>query len=439
MLISFEPKNFLSFGFDNTSFTMATGKARGKREHVIVDKKIQLLRFASLYGSNSSGKSNFVKAIKFAQNIILEGIKNDFKITQYYNRSHEENAKKTTEFKFQFLIHKKIYTYEIGMLLNSRQFVFEKLACNDKSVFSRDLQNQAYDINITCKNPEKKAKVNMFFDTIKNLDDVLFLKDMNLNKASLYDEQDEISIFNDLYNVFKQSLKIVTPTTRVSNEKILFTEEKKVEKVLQQFGFDITQLIYKEDTRENVFRGFPQELIDELMNQINQQLVEEDLADVVLHGPNGIVKISCENGELKLSSLHCKHGNNVAFAISEESDGLRRLLDLIGIILDPQENDIYIVDELDRSFNAILSRNFINYYLNKTLPRTAQLIITTHETRLLDLNMLRKDEIWLFDRNQGNTEIVALTDFPGNIRSDVKLDAAYMDGRYGGIPKPFKG
>lgn len=439
MLKSVEFKNFLSFGFEETDFTMEIGKARGKRNHVIQDKKLNLLRFAAIYGANSSGKSNFVQAVDFARSLIIYGIGDNRSISQYYNRTSEVNRDKNTEFGFEFKLNNKIYTYCFSISLKNRKFVSEVLECDGKVIFCRDIPNQSYCINIKCKDNDKTNKTHMYFDTVKSLDDVLFLKEMNFNKGDIYDVYDEINVFNEIFMVFKKSIKIVTPETRVSDMNILFTKENKVEELLQDFGFDITHFSYKEDSVDNVFRGVPQEIIDDIMKKINENLSEdEDSSEAVLHSPDGIVKFKFEEEKLKILTLRCRHGEYGEFSLAEESDGLRRLLDLIDIILNPKEGDIYIVDEIDRSLNSLLTKAFINYYLNETSEQKVQLIITTHEILLLDLNMLRKDEIWLFDKVKGITQITALTDYQG-IRADVKLDTIYKDGKLGGVPKLKRG
>lgn len=439
MLISFESENFLSFGFKDNELKMTTGKARGKRNHIIIDKKINLLRFAAIYGSNSSGKSNFVKAIDFAKTIILDGIDDDRTSARYYNRTDQKNKYKDTKFKFKFKVNKKVYTYSFGISLKNRIFTFEQLLCEEKIVFNRNLSTNEFEINIKCKDIEKTKKAELYFDTVKKIDKVLFLKDMNLNKGSIYEEKDEINILNDIYNIFDKSINIVTPDTRVGSGDILFTGLNKVEDTLALFGFDITEFSYVDEVAENIFGGIPKEIVQDIMKQINKNLSESNGQDVaILNSSNGPIKITYEDDGLKFKTFRCVHGDNGDFSLSEESDGLIRLFELIDIILNPNAGDIYIVDEIDRSLNSLLTKAFIEYYLDITEEQNTQLIITTHETRLLDLKILRKDEVWMFDKKDGNTKITALTDYVGIVRSDVKLDVAYMEGRYGGIPKISK-
>lgn len=419
---------------------METGKARGKRNHVIQNKKINLLRFAAIYGANSAGKTNLVKAISFARALVTGRVSGSSISREYYNRTKVENKEKPTQFKFEFLIQNKIYEYAFSILLKERKFLSESLLCNEKLIFFRDLEKKEFSLDIKLKDLDKRKKINLFFETVCEIDTVLFLQDMNTNKGTLYETEDEASIFKTIYDVFNKSIETISPNTKVSSHNILFEKERNVEKLLEQFGFDITNIEYKEDVPENIFRGVPQELVEDILKDIDEKFSDDaECLEIMLHGPRTIVKIEKEDDKFKYSSLIFRHGNYGEFTLTEESDGFQRIIQLIEILLNPQKGKIYIIDELDRSLNAHLSKAFIDFFLNEAEEQNVQLIITTHETRLLDLNLLRKDEIWMFDKVDGSTTITALTDFNTPVRSDVKLDSAYMDGKYGGIPRVKRG
>ena len=61
-----------------------------------------------------------------------------------------------------------------------------------------------------------------------------------------------------------------------------------------------------------------------------------------------------------------------------------------------------------------------------------QLITTSHESRLMDQDLLRRDEIWFVEKKNGASLIFSLEEF--NERSDRRIDKAYLDGRYGAVP-----
>ena len=64
----------------------------------------------------------------------------------------------------------------------------------------------------------------------------------------------------------------------------------------------------------------------------------------------------------------------------------------------------------------------------------AQLIFTTHDTGLLDLTLLRRDQIWFAEKNEKTmqTDVYALTDF--SPRKGENIAKGYLQGRYGAIP-----
>jgi AAA15 family ATPase/GTPase len=94
---------------------------------------------------------------------------------------------------------------------------------------------------------------------------------------------------------------------------------------------------------------------------------------------------------------------------------------------------VFIIDEIDRSLHPQLTYRFIKYFLHLATNRNVQLIVTTHESRLLDFDLLRQDEIWLSEKDkEGATNLYSLDEY--NVRFDRKVDKAYLEGRYGGVP-----
>jgi hypothetical protein len=141
-----------------------------------------------------------------------------------------------------------------------------------------------------------------------------------------------------------------------------------------------------------------------------------------------------EDEKVICKTVQFYHGNDdVLFSLSEESDGTIRLLDLITVLFDTNEDRIFVIDEIDRCLHPQLTYKFISEYLKIAEKRNIQLIVTTHESRLLDFDLLRKDEIWFVDKNiTGESSIYSLDEY--NDRFDKKIDKAYLEGRYGGVP-----
>jgi AAA15 family ATPase/GTPase len=99
------------------------------------------------------------------------------------------------------------------------------------------------------------------------------------------------------------------------------------------------------------------------------------------------------------------------------------------------DNDLTVVlDELDRRFHPHLSRLFLQTALESGGAQSSnQLLFTTHDTNLLDLELLRRDEIWFVEKdNGGASNVYSLAEF--NIRPDLKIQKGYLNGRFGAIP-----
>jgi len=139
-----------------------------------------------------------------------------------------------------------------------------------------------------------------------------------------------------------------------------------------------------------------------------------------------------EENKIDVTTIVFNHGNDVEFDFNEESDGTRRILDLIEILFVSDEK-VYVIDELDRSLHPQLTYKFVEEFLKLANKRNIQLVITTHEARLLDFGLVRQDEIWISNKNtKGETELYSLDEY--NVRFDQKIEKAYLEGRYGGVP-----
>ena len=125
-----------------------------------------------------------------------------------------------------------------------------------------------------------------------------------------------------------------------------------------------------------------------------------------------------------------------ALNIGEESLGTIRIFEYAPILFDVLKNGkVLFIDEIDRSLHPLLVKHLVKIFLNeKTNPNGAQLIANTHDTNLLDLDLLRRDEIWFAARDDktGSTEMYPLSDF--SPRKTENVEKAYLLGRYGAVP-----
>ena len=134
-----------------------------------------------------------------------------------------------------------------------------------------------------------------------------------------------------------------------------------------------------------------------------------------------------------------KQGFTVQFQLGQESDGTRRLFVLAPIMLDflREDNDrVYVIDELERKLHPKLSFLILHMFLKNSGVKPSQLIVTTHETQILDLGLLRTDEIWFAEKDAlGASSLFSLEEFTPRPSGDVRNE--YLRGRFGATPIPL--
>lgn len=127
-------------------------------------------------------------------------------------------------------------------------------------------------------------------------------------------------------------------------------------------------------------------------------------------------------------------GNAVPFDMQEESDGTRKLFEFIGGWIKALDIGATLcVDEIDHSLHPHLTRLLVQLFRSDTNRNNGQLIFTTHDTTLLDPELLRRDQIWFAEKNEERaTAIYPLLDY--SPRKNENLERGYLLGRYGAIP-----
>lgn len=122
--------------------------------------------------------------------------------------------------------------------------------------------------------------------------------------------------------------------------------------------------------------------------------------------------------------------------LGQESVGTQRFFSRIGLWMNAiNSGTVLVVDEIEASMHPLLTRHLIEMMQDQIINKNhAQLIFTTHDTGLLDLKLLRRDQIWFAekDENSMQTDVYALTEF--SPRKDENIAKGYMQGRYGAIP-----
>jgi hypothetical protein len=119
----------------------------------------------------------------------------------------------------------------------------------------------------------------------------------------------------------------------------------------------------------------------------------------------------------------------------EESDGTRAFFSMLGPLLNSiNEQKVLLIDELESSLHPKLARYLLQIFNSPELnPKGAQFIFTTHNTNLLDLQLLRRDQVWFTEKSlDGATQLFPLTDFQPRTNQNIEL--GYLGGRFGAVP-----
>lgn len=94
---------------------------------------------------------------------------------------------------------------------------------------------------------------------------------------------------------------------------------------------------------------------------------------------------------------------------------------------------VYVFDEIEKSIHPSIIRKLLEIYLEAGSEFAGQIIFSTHECNLLDLNLLRQDEIWFAEKdNDGVSHIYSLSDFKPRFDKDIRK--GYLEGQFSDMP-----
>lgn len=452
MLIRFNVKNVLSFSSrpenESEEFSMIAGKVRSKKEHIFDDGHIKLLKFAAIYGANAAGKSNLVKAMNLMKTIVLRGLPDGH--TEKYCKTQPDNQNKPSYFEMELKLGEKYYSYGFEVILSQSKFISEWLVelhpNNEETIlFNRDIKAGTYEFNGELAAISLVDKLNVYAEDIATDPSVLFLTLMNTNKKTFYQNNLNAACLRDIYVWYASHLDISYPDQPVSNYAYMAKSDRdQVEDVcrlIAAFGIGITDYRLVEAPLEKALNGVPKQNQDQILANLEQKLAE---LRAVENGPSRLTLIMrshtnffmitlSKTEDLKCQTIEFRHADRETyFNLEEESDGTVRILDLLEILL-AGAGKTFVLDELDRCLHPALTYKFVETFLQLAIKQDIQLIVTTHESRLMDFDLLRRDEIWFVDKKKnGESDIYSLEEY--NARFDQKIDKAYLEGRYGGVP-----
>lgn len=401
MLIEFSVKNFLSFK-DKATLSMEKGNGDENIDNIIFNDITDLVKNAAIYGANASGKSNILKAFTCAilmirnSNLMSVGEKWSYIKPFLFD---ETSKNKPSEFEFIFITNNVKYKY----------------------FFSAD-QNRIYEESLDVYNSQKPT--NIF--TRKDTNIYEFSNDKN-KLASLAANNTENKLFlstattwnyektKDAFLWFTKAIDTYDSFNKIMDKDLIdYSENEELKKFSLKLLKEADILIknisvsYEEKEMEGTIADMP---VIPIVKKVDIELEHE------------VVDEENNTHTYKLNFKDESSGTKVLFAFAPF---LKRAF---------EETKVIIVDELEKSMHPKIVEFIVKLFNNKDINKVnSQLIFTTHATNLLNLEILRRDQIWFVEKNpkNGNSELYPLDSF--SVRKDENIQKGYINGRYGAVP-----
>ncbi|MBF0461740.1 MAG: ATP-binding protein [Magnetococcales bacterium] len=426
MIVSFSLENWMSFR-NQVTFSMVASRERqhGERVPKLGKYQTRVLPIGTIYGGNASGKTNFFKAISFSRTLVIKGTQPDSLIPVRPFRLDANGPEQPSRFAFVLLIDEVIYEFSFAV---TRKAVLEEklvkvMGNREQVLYDRREGKPNFDNTLA-----KDQFLQFAFEGTR--DNQLFLT----NSVS-----QKVDHFRPVYHWFKDTLELVAPDSRFGSFEPFLEKEHPLYTTMNE-------MLPKLDTGIAYLGGdempFESLSLPESLKTMLQEDVKEGMA-VLIDSTKERLLVTRKGDELiakKLVTYHPKaDGTEAKFEIHQESDGSRRVIDLLPAFLElsvPSSKKVYVIDELDRSLHTLLTRRLLDAYLASCSTTTrSQLLLTTHDVLLMDQQLLRRDEMWVAERDlSGASTLLSFSDFK-DVRYDKNIRKSYLQGRMGGIPR----
>lgn len=414
MLVQFTVGNFLSFRTKRTLSLEAKGISELK-ENISSFKKEKILRSAVLYGANSSGKSNLIKAMERMREVVLTSVRLNDSDELHYSPFllSTDTADQPTFFEIVFWIETSKYRY--GFEYTSSQIVNEWLFTGkaENPLFIRTIEG----IGVSDKFSEGEGHESKTNDNRLFLSLVAQLGGNTSKKVLEYFNR--FNVLSGLeYNDYTGF------TTRMLHNNLKGCNESIDLYKKLNLGFQEIKAI---ETEFN-----PLEIPATISADVKARIIRD------LTGKKS----------LSLKTVHNRFdraGKIVDFILLDkeknESEGTKKIIDLSGPIFDTLLlGNTLIIDELDSKLHPLITIRIVKLFNDpESNPNNAQLIFATHDTHLLGSDLFRRDQVWFTEKDElDQTDLYSLYDFilpdGSKVRNDSNLEKNYIRGRYGAIP-----
>lgn len=404
MVLEIRLSNFFSIN-EEVVLDLRAGNIKNEKSKALTDNifnfnDIEVLKTVALYGANASGKSNIIKTIRFCNAMVYESHKhNENSIFNFQKFKFNNNSNKPSTYFIRFVIDKIEFKYSFS--LNRTEILTESLY-----YYPNGRKAKIFERNEKA-GKTKKEKYSFGASIMKRPFDVAEStsnKTLFISRASQMDRELPKLIFKYFHSTFI----LHHSNYGISNiEKLINENKKQLLKALQLADSDIVDFKYK--------------LIKEKGKKIRANLDTEEL----------IVEDSILES-MQIKTYH-KYSPKVQFDfLTEESGGTKKLFFMMLTILDVvRNNKVLLIDEIEDSLHPKIVEYIIEIF---NASQESQLIFSTHNTNLLDLNKFRKDQIWFVNKKEnGVSDLYSLYDY-SDFRETMNLEKAYLQGRFDSIP-----
>lgn len=413
MLLHFTLGNYRSFN-ERKTLSLEPAPISDYPGNVLQLGRYKSLTSAVIYGANSSGKSNFLRGMSMMKNILLESLKqqsiNEIPYDPFLLNT--TSSDEPTFFEVEFVINEVKYRYgfEVTKQLVLSEWLFETQKRTERPLFLRVPEG------IDVKPPFSEGK-NL---EEKTRDNALFLSVV---------DQFNGHIAGTILRWFR-NFNIISGLSHENYRQITFAMLEKEDsnnlltKYFSQIDLGFEQI--KVEKKEFDPDKLPADLHEDLLKQLNLDLQGKTMINL-----RSVHKVYDEQQNVV---------KEIEFDVRrQESSGTNKILDLSGPIFSTIRNGgVLVIDELDAKLHPLLTQSIIQLFQNQEINlRGAQLIFATHDTKILSICDLRRDQIYFVEKNQvGASDLYSLVEYTkeGKVRKDRSFEKDYINGRYGAIP-----
>lgn len=352
-----------------------------------------LIKVQGLFGPNASGKSSILKAAMFCRLLVLDSFQNnEGTIFNFMPFKFDGYFEKPSTFYIDFITDGIEYEYSFSITRNA--ILTEELYYHPNKrkvkIFTRDESKGPSKTDIYSFGEGQFVKpLDVAQSTGKN---TLFI-----SRASQMDRE----LAKKIYNYFRTELLIGLPQLTGEYAVDLFTQNKDL--ILQAL-----------------------------------KMADSDIADINVRIEKSALystQPTPNSQTIDLINFYTIHKRNpdISFHLEgEESAGTIQIFNLLLILLDVCKNGkTLILDEFDASLHTELAQ-FILDMVNAS--KSAQFLFTSHNTNLLDIKKMRRDQILFTNKKEdGSTEVYSLFDFK-DFRENMDAEKCYLQGRFDAVP-----